>query len=232
LLTPPRWRGVEILDDPSVDPAVRLLSMGDVARSNRWLGGRRAASCELREVLRALPRTAPLTLLDVGTGLADIPHEASRAARMLGVGLTTIGLDGAPSILAEARRRTSFVVCASAFALPFANRSIDVVMCSQLLHHFAEEDAARVLRELDRVARRVVIVSDLRRSWIAATVVWLVSFPLGFHRVTRHDGFVSVLRGFTPRELRDLVGGSVATVPTVTRRLGFRITARWMSSAV
>lgn len=205
--------------------------MGDVARSNRWLGGRRAASLELREVLRRLPRHAPLTLLDVGTGLADIPHEAMRAARTLGIGLTTIGLDGAASVLPEARRRTSVVVCASAFALPFADRSIDVVMCSQLLHHFAEEDAARVLRELDRVARRVVIVSDLRRSWIAATGFWLVSFPLRFHRVTRHDGVVSVLRGFTPRELRDLVGDAVATNPTVTRWLGFRLTARWMSAA-
>lgn len=231
MLTPTRRRGLEILDDPAVDPAVRLASMGDVARSNRWLGGRRAASLELREVLRRLPRHAPLTLLDVGTGLADIPHEAMRAARMLGIGLTTIGLDGVACVLPEARRRTSVVVCASAFALPFADRSIDVVMCSQLLHHFAEEDAARVLRELDRVARRVVIVSDLRRSWIAATGFWLVSFPLRFHRVTRHDGVVSVLRGFTPRELRDLVGDAVATDPTVTRWLGFRLTARWMSAA-
>lgn len=206
--------------------------MGDVARSNRWLGGRRAANRELRAALRGLPREEPLTLLDVGTGLADIPHDAARAARTLGIGLTTIGLDGAPAVLSEARRRTSFVVCATAFALPFADRSIDVVTCSQLLHHFAEEDAARVLRELDRVARRVVIVSDLRRSWIAATGFWLVSFPLGFHRVTRHDGVLSVLRGFTSRELRELVGGAVATAPTITRRLGFRLTARWMSTAL
>ena len=227
MLTPARRRGFEILDDPNVDPAVRLQSMGDIARSNRWLGGLRAASTELRDVLRRLPRDKPVTLLDVGTGLADIPREAAREARQLGIGLTTIGLDGAASVLREARQCTSFVVCASALALPFADGSIDVVICSQLLHHFAEDDAARVLRELDRVARHVVIVSDLRRSWIAATGFWLVSFPLRFHRVTRHDGVVSVLRGFTSRELRDLVGDAVAAPPTVTRRLGFRITARW-----
>ena len=227
MLTPSRRRGFEILDDPGVDPAVRLASMGDVARSNRWLGGLRAASRELRDVLRRLPREQPVTLLDVGTGLADIPHEAARAARELGIGLTTIGLDGAATVLAEARQRISCVVCASALSLPFADGSVDVVICSQLLHHFAEDDAARVLRELDRVARHAVIVSDLRRSWIAATGFWLASFPLGFHRVTRHDGVVSVLRGFTPGELRSLVGASVAAAPTVTRRLGFRLTARW-----
>jgi ubiquinone/menaquinone biosynthesis C-methylase UbiE len=231
VLTPARRRGVEILDDPRVDPAVRLASMGDVARSNRWLGGLRAASQELYGVLARLPQDRPATLLDVGTGLADIPNEAARAASALGVGLTTIGLDGSASVLSEARRRTSFVVCANAFALPFADGSIDVVMCSQLLHHFAEADATRVLRELDRVARHVVIVSDLRRSWIAATGFWLVSFPLRFHRVTRHDGVTSVLRGFTQRELYDLVGRAVAAAPTVTRRLGFRLTARWTPPA-
>ena len=113
MLTPARRRGFEILDDPSVEPAVRLASMGDVARSNRWLGGLRAATGELRLVLRRLPRSEAVTLLDVGTGLADIPHEAARAARQLGVGLTTVGLDGAATVLAEARQRISFAVCAS-----------------------------------------------------------------------------------------------------------------------
>jgi hypothetical protein len=101
------------------------------------------------------------------------------------------------------------------------------VMCSQLLHHFADEDAARLVRELDRVARHAVVVSDLRRSWFAAMGFWLVSFPLRFHRVTRHDGCVSVMRGFTPGELHLLVHRAVSASPTVTRRLGYRIAARW-----
>jgi SAM-dependent methyltransferase len=227
VLTPARRRGSEILDDPKVDPMLRLRSMTDVARSNRWLGGLRAASAELRDVLRAFPRGSQVTLVDVGTGLADIPAHASRTARELGLELTTIGVDGAVSVLSEARRCTSCVVCASALALPFADASVDVVMCSQLLHHFADEDAARLVRELDRVARHAVVVSDLRRSWFAAMGFWLVSFPLRFHRVTRHDGCVSVMRGFTPGELHLLVHRAVSASPTVTRRLGYRIAARW-----
>lgn len=210
-----------------VDPELRLRSMADVARSNRWLGGLRAATAELNDVLRAFPRGSRVTLVDVGTGLADIPADASRTARELGLELATIGVDGAVSVLGEARRCTSCVVCASAFALPFADGSVDVVMCSQLLHHFADEDAARLLRELDRVARHAVIVSDLRRSWFAAIGFWLVSFPLRFHRITRHDGCVSVMRGFTPGELHRLVHRAVSASPTVTRRLGYRIAARW-----
>ena len=99
--------------------------------------------------------------------------------------------------------------------------------CSQLLHHFDDGEIPRVLRELDRVARRHVIVSDLRRSWIAAFGFWLVSWPLGFHRVTRHDGVLSVLRGFTSAELSRHVQAATGQQATVRRHLGFRLTASW-----
>ena len=101
------------------------------------------------------------------------------------------------------------------------------MMCSQVLHHFADRDAATLLREMNRVARTRVIVSDIRRSWLAAAGLWLVSFPLRFHAVSRHDGVVSVLRGFTPDELADTVTDAIARRPDVQRRRGFRVTASW-----
>ncbi len=85
----------------------------------------------------------------------------------------------------------------------------------------------RLLAEMNRVARVAVIVSDLRRSWLAVAGFWTVSFPLRFHPVTRHDGVVSVLRGFTPGELRQIVRQATGVVPTVSRHLGYRLTARW-----
>ena len=99
-----------------------------------------------------------------------------------------------------------------------------------MLHHFEDEQIPGVLRELDRVARKVVIVSDLRRSWIAMWGFWLASWPLRFHPVTRHDGVVSVRRGFTAAELSAHVLGSTGRPPLVQRRLGFRLTATWVPS--
>ena len=122
-------------------------------------------------------------------------------------------------------------MCGDALRLPFATRSVDVVTCSQLLHHFTEADGARLLAELDRVARRRVIVSDLRRSYLAAGGFWLASWPLGFHKVTRHDGVVSVMRGFTAPELGALVEEAVGRAPRVARRLGWRVTASWVPAA-
>jgi SAM-dependent methyltransferase len=228
VFTPVRRRGIEILDDPNVDPAIRERSIGDVTRSNRWLGGLRAAVNEADAALRAFDTTSqPTFLLDVGTGLGDIPASVSARAAARNAPIVTIGVDEAASLLRSTRSRLTHVVCANALALPFRDHAIDVVMCSQLLHHFEDADAERLLREMDRVARRIVIVSDLRRSWLAAIGFWLVSFPMRFHRVTRHDGIVSVLRGFTAGDLRRLVHNAAGVVPKIRHRLGYRLTARW-----
>ncbi len=224
-LIPPRRRGVEILDLPDVDPEVVTRSLRDVARANALFGGLSSAIDELNDALKDLPHRA--TLLDVGTGLGDIPCRARSFARQNGVDLTTVGLDSVFELARASTQAVSFAVCGNALSLPFADRSVDVVMCSQVLHHFAGTDAVMLLREMDRVARVRVVVSDLRRSWIAAAGLWLVSFPLRFHAVSRHDGVVSVLRGFTPEELADTVHDAVARKPVVHRRRGFRITASW-----
>jgi ubiquinone/menaquinone biosynthesis C-methylase UbiE len=227
LLTPQRRRGHEILDDSEVDDELRARSLADVARSNAMFGGSRAVQAELATVLGVTDAHA-LSLLDVGTGIGDIPARARETWRARGLTLTAYGVDIRPSLLREARTNGLIPICADALALPIASKSVDVVICSQTLHHFEASDAIAVLRELDRVARERVIVSDIRRSWLAAAGIWLASYPLGFHPVSRHDGVVSVLRGFTPGELSQLIQRATKQTPVARRRLGFRTTASWI----
>jgi SAM-dependent methyltransferase len=221
---PARRRGVEHLDDPAVDAALRERSLRDVRRANTVLGGRWAVLREVRRLLPSLETSG--TLLDVGTGLADIPSAARRVAATRRVALTTVGVDEAASLARVSAGLLDLSVCADARRLPFADHSMDLVTCSQVLHHFPDDEIPQVLRELTRVARRAVIVSDLRRSWLAAAGFWMVTWPLGFHPVSRHDGFTSVLRGFTGAEL-DAHVRAIGERAVVRRHPGFRLTATW-----
>ncbi len=226
VLTPARRRGAEHIDDPALDGAATLRSLEDVARSNALFGGRRAVLDAVDDVLTE-SHGAPLSLLDVGTGLGDIPWHARRRAARRGVALETYGVELSPVLAAASRARVGGSICADAFALPFADRSIDVVTCSQVAHHFAEPELLRLLRELDRVARRRVIVADLRRSYVAAAGFWLASWPLRFSPITRHDGVLSVFRGFVPDELASLVTRATGVVAHVRRRFGWRVVSSW-----
>jgi SAM-dependent methyltransferase len=223
----PRIRpdGDELLDAPDVDPALARRSLRDIMLANSLMGGARAVMHELDAVVPFLPKRA--TLLDVGTGLGDIPRRAREVTARRGITLDTIGLEAAAWLAADGRSSMSAAVVGDGRALPFASHSVDVVICSQVLHHFFEDDAIALIRELNRVARVRVIVSDLLRSDLAIAGLWLFSFVLGFHPVSRRDGIVSIRRGFTPPELQSVVQAATGTEPRIRQYLGFRVTAAW-----
>jgi 2-polyprenyl-3-methyl-5-hydroxy-6-metoxy-1,4-benzoquinol methylase len=221
---------VEILDDPSVDADARARSNADIVASNKWLGGRRAVLDVLDEAIRSCvvsDATRELTLLDVGTGLGDLPGAARPLARKHGVTLTAIGVDRQTSLLAAAGSHLDERITSDALMLPFADASVDIVMCSQILHHFEHAEAVSLVRELHRVASRRVIVCDLRRSWIAAGGFKVAAVALRFHPITHHDGVTSVLRGFTEGELGRIIEEATGVHAVVRRHLGYRLTASW-----
>jgi SAM-dependent methyltransferase len=84
------------------------------------------------------------TALDVATGGGHV------ARRLREAGLEVVTLDAAPGMQPD--------VVAPAENLPFAEGSFDVVACRVAAHHF--EDAGTAVREMARVARDLVLVSD------------------------------------------------------------------------
>jgi len=224
--TPRRRNGPEILDRNDIDPALRARSHRDIAVANAVFGGTRALLRTLGDCADALPRVT--SYLDVGTGTGEATRRAVHYCAGRGIQLQSIALDLDPALAAAARAHADHAICGSALQLPLADASVDVVACHQVAHHFEGEALATLLREMQRVARCQVIVSDLRRSWVAAAGLWAASFPLWFHPVSRHDGVLSVLRGFTVAELSSLVYESCGVRPRVQRRAGFRLTAAWV----
>lgn len=229
-ITPRRRRGAEVLDDPGLDPLLRRRSHRDIERSNAWLGGHAAILAGVRDALLDAP-PGPLVVLDVGAGRGAALQRIAPVVAAAHRSMVAIGLDIDAGLVRELPS-PGLRICASASALPLADKSVDIVTCSLLLHHFDTTDATSVVRELDRVARHRVIVHDLRRSWVAAAGLWLLSFPLGFHAISRHDGTLSVLRGFTAAELAALVTRATGTRPRVRRRWAYRLLASWRPGAL
>ena len=224
-----RERGVEILDDPRTSESDRAGAMRDLERSNRLFAGTRAVQRAMRPIWPTLPPTA--TLLDVGTGMGDIPQALASEAVSRDRALRTVGVDSVPYQIQLARPRIEHAVVGDALALPFADDSVDVVTCSQVLHHFFDDDPRRLIAELHRVSRDWVVISDLRRSVLAAMGFALATKVLGFHWITLADGRASIKRGFLPDELDRLVFDATGVRPTVRRGRFWRLTATWRKSS-
>lgn len=229
MLKPGRRRGFEYLDDPNIPANVAAHSLRDIALANSWFGGTRAILSEMRPIFRELQREGGhrLSMLDIGTGLGDIPREVETFAVRSGLCVDAIGLELTRAFAAVSHKRLALVIAGDARQLPLADNSVDVVTCSLVLHHLPDNDAIHMLRECDRVARRRVIVAELTRSWLAMALIWLVSFPLGFHPISRHDGVVSIRRGFLSAELRAMIARVTVAPVECRNRLGWRVTASW-----
>lgn len=218
--------GDELLDDPGADPAAVAESLRNIARANRWFGGSAAVRFGLAQVLRGAPRGTRLTLLDLGTGLGDLPGIAVRWASRRGLRVVPIGLERSRVAAALAAGSGLPTVVACAGEVPVRDKGVDLVLVSQLAHHLAPASVVRLLRACDRLARRGVIVADLRRSVVARLAFRCGAGLLGFDPVTVADGATSVRRGFTPGELRALLRAA-GVEGRVARRPGSRLVAVW-----
>jgi SAM-dependent methyltransferase len=218
--------GDELLDDPAADPHTVAASLRDIAVANRWLGGTWAALHGLGRVLHDVPRGSRVTLLDVGTGHGDVPRAAVRWGRRRGLEIVPLGLELSAVAAALATEAGVHTAVADVAAPPIAQRSVDVVLLSQVAHHFSHESVGRLARSCDGLARRGVVIADLRRSAVAAIGFRLGARCLGFDPVTRLDGVTSIRRAFSQAELaRLLLEAGIGA--RVERRPGFRLVASW-----
>jgi predicted nicotinamide N-methyase len=219
--------GAELLDDPAADPATVAESLRNIARANRWFGGAAAVRFGLTRTLSELPPGTALSLLDLGTGFGDLPRVAVRWGAARGLRIMPIGLElnRVAAALATARGLATAIACAG--APPIRDKSVDVILLSQVAHHLTAASVVRLFRTCDRLARRAVIVADLQRHALAAPSFWCGARLLRFDRVTVADGVTSIRRGFSRHELLSLMAQAGVT-GRVDRRRGFRLVATWL----
>lgn len=104
------------------------------------------------DLLRRIRDVAPASLLDVGCGDGALLRAAALA------GCSCVGLETDEEHAAAWRQHALDVRLGRAEALPFADRSFDVVVLQYVAHHLGQLD--RALVEAARVARRAVLILD------------------------------------------------------------------------
>ncbi|MEO0596087.1 MAG: methyltransferase domain-containing protein [Chloroflexota bacterium] len=205
VFVPPRWNRPELLDLGAGSPEDVRQSLRDLRRLNRLLGGTRALTQHLYP--RILAQESSVSILDIGTGDGALSETIIKWADANGQSVQCIGLELMARNLAMADDTVRQHPCisllqADAFALPLRENSVDYVVCSLILHHFSPEQIMALLKTAYHVARRGIIMSDLTRGWLPYIGYKLITPVFGLHPITRHDGAVSIRRGYTVSEMR------------------------------
>ncbi len=126
------------------------------------------------EYARGLFRTLGVSsVLDIGAGTG----RASEFLARHDPSLRLVEVEPVEALLAVSRSRAvAAQVRATGHRLPFRDQTFDAVCATGVLHHVA--DPTPVIREMTRVARRLVVVSDANRFGQGPVLARLAKFSL------------------------------------------------------
>jgi hypothetical protein len=206
-LVPPRVDQLEMLDLGEGSPTDVSENLVEMWRTNRYLGGLAALTRHLYP--RLAMNHGSVSVLDLGTGGADIPAEIVRWSRLRGVDVTVLAVDWAARNLAIATKRVGTLSAvkllhADAMRLPVARHGVDYVISSLFMHHFSPSELVELLHHAFACTRRSMIMTDLSRGWLPLAGFYLVQPIFAHNRLTRFDGATSIRRAYTPTELLSL----------------------------
>ena len=201
-----RQRQAEWMDDPAADPGDLRRSLAYIRRINTLLGYTRASVGHLRRFSRNWRPGETIRILDVATGSADIPRAILRWADRKGFDLRIVAVDrhavtASAAALATTDPRLQ-IVQADVFDLPFPPGSFDYALTAMFLHHLDEAQIVEVLRTMDRLATRGIVVADLLRHYRA--YAWITLFTALANPMVRHDAKVSVAQALSRQEVLEL----------------------------
>ncbi|MEM7246049.1 MAG: methyltransferase domain-containing protein [Acidobacteriota bacterium] len=222
------------MDAPDVPPRELRRAFVDIARSNRWLGGHAASLSAVADLIVRAARdgASPVRVLDVGCGGGDFAVALLAWAAREGLEVEVVAVDPCPVAADWTRRQAAgrpglHVLRADGLRPPFAAGRVHVVHAAMVLHHVPRAEQAAFVASLAEVATVGGGIADLRRACFPYFGVALWGRLAGAGRLFRHDGPLSVARGFTPEEAEDIAREAGLTDCRVETRFPSRLTWSW-----
>jgi hypothetical protein len=211
----------EILDGDAITEEAAIESLEDLRRVNRWFGGVQTTAELLRRAMRETGlRSASVLEVAAGDGYS-ITH-AARQLKEENLEVETLCLDRR-GLHPEAHCCERAVV-GDALELGFPHGSFDFVSCGLFVHHLSPGQVIAFVNGALKVARRAVLINDLRRSSLHLALVYAGSLMFR-SRISLMDGLASVRQAYTPQELRELMSRTNAAGSEIHMRYLFRMGA-------
>jgi ubiquinone/menaquinone biosynthesis C-methylase UbiE len=189
----------ELLDRDAGTPAEVAGSLADLRMFNRWCGGTTVTSRLVDRVIQQAGSES-LSLLDVAAGAGYVPHAVRDKLARRRIRLDVTLLDRAASHVGNGGGS----VVGDALALPFRDRSFDLVSSELFVHHLSPDQFVQFVSEGLRVCRRALLINDLVRDPVHLALAY-GGFPLYRSRLTRNDAPASVRQAYTLEEIEAML---------------------------
>lgn len=219
----------EQMDAADLAPDAYAQVLTDLARVNRWT---LTARPTIDFVRRAIDDARSFSLLDVGFGDGDMLRAIAGWAEKRGIEAKLTGIDLNPKSAVIAAPKTP-----GRFAINYLTGDyldhvgakdkeggFDLIISSQTAHHMTHGQLQTFLRTMEARARRGWQISDLHRHLFSYYGFPLLARIMGWHRIVREDGQLSIARSLRPSEWPPILAeAGLGPEVRVVRRFPFRL---------
>ncbi|KUP24084.1 methyltransferase domain-containing protein [Paenibacillus sp. DMB5] len=215
----------ELMDDFSMGGEELSEALKHLRRLNRIFAAPGPTRDGVEKLWQAIGQPQKLSILDVGAGSGDVNVKLLEWADRKGIELDIILVDMTEEACEEARhlfRHEPRVSVMRADLQELDDASADIVTGSQFVHHFDGQQLVDMVDHMRRASRYGVVINDIHRHPVSYTAVWVVTRVISRNRYIRHDGPLSVAKGFKGRDWQELKRKLQADAMTYTWKPLFR----------
>jgi 2-polyprenyl-3-methyl-5-hydroxy-6-metoxy-1,4-benzoquinol methylase len=202
-----RSTAAELMDDLT-DPAEYARCLADLAQVNTITLARRPTLAFLDGAMRQRDPGEAISVFDVAFGHGDMLRTIARWAQRRGRPVRLGGIDLNPGAAVAARAASAGMQLELATGNVLTHEpapAYDYIISSLFTHHLDNAQIVAFLRWMERNARFGWFVNDLHRQAFPYYGFPLLGRVLGWHRIVRSDGQVSIARSFRRAEWQALL---------------------------
>lgn len=200
----------ELLDDPSMPFGDIKRNMQELDFINTWLGGHNITITGIRKIIEGSRRShdnTPWKICEIGCGGGDNLYAISKWSEKNNIPVNLSGIDINENCIEFARSKAKFPVTYihSDYRNVSFNEKPDIIFSSLFCHHFTNEELVFMLKWINTNATTGFVVNDLHRNSIAYYSIKLLTSAFSKSYMVKNDAPISVLRGFSKSELKNLM---------------------------
>ncbi|NMO95628.1 methyltransferase domain-containing protein [Paenibacillus lemnae] len=197
----------ELMDDFSMGGEELSEALVHLRRLNKIFAAPGPTRYGVEKLWKMIGSPQKLSILDVGAGSGDVNRKLLQWANEKGIDLHIILVDLTEEACREAEvlfKDEPRIEVRQADVRELPDAMADVVTGSQFVHHFVGDDLIDIVSHMLRASRHGVVINDIHRHKVSYTAVWLTTRLISRNRYIRHDGPLSVAKGFTSADWKDL----------------------------
>ena len=196
----------ETMDDFAMEGEILRDALEKIAKINQLLGGNQLTLLGVQELIKNIPKTTTIKIVDVGCGNGDMLRTLADYGLKAKLDFQLIGIDANNFTVNHAKKLSENYPNISyqwedIFDKHFEELKYDIVLCTLTLHHFKDNEIVNLLNVFNANSTVGIVVNDLQRSAIAYRLFQVICFVFRLNKMSRDDGLISILRGFKKVEL-------------------------------